>query len=97
MFADFGDCISFLYGDFLTPQHVSIWTNCDLVIANSTCFDEFLMKDMAQHAAIMRHGAVFVTLSKPLPVIAGFVVIEELRLPTSWGMADFFLQRKEDG
>lgn len=81
---DYRDRISFLCGDLLTPQYVSIWTECDLVIANSTCFDEILMQDIAERATAMRPGTVFVTLSKPLPDVAGFALIDELRLPTSW-------------
>lgn len=71
-----------LQGSFLDYD----WSDGDVVFANSTCFDDALMKDMADQAAKLKPGAVFVTFTKGLNSKA-FEVLERKRYKMSWGPA----------
>lgn len=75
--------ISFVHGSLL-DKSVYDWTKCDVVFANSTCFEEMMMEEIGDLAKAMQTGAVFVSLSKTLPSSAGFEVVEERREKTSW-------------
>ena len=50
-------------GDMLEDD----WSQADLVLANSTCFDMSLMKKVADKAKSMKKGAFMITLTKKLP------------------------------
>jgi len=69
------------------------WSDADLVFANSTCFDEQLMTDLARQAERMRAGAIIMTLTKGLQS-THFQVLESKQYPMSWGMATCITQRK---
>lgn len=43
------------------------WSDCDVVFANSTCFDEELLEKLAAKAEKMRAGSRFISLTFPLP------------------------------
>lgn len=47
------------------------------MFANSTCFGDDLMKQLAQGAAALKEGAVVVTMTDPVPSSA-FEVLEEV-------------------
>jgi hypothetical protein len=70
------------------------WTDGAIVFANSTCFQKDLFYSMAKHAQRMRLGSVFVTNSKQLPSSSGFDLVEEIRLPFSWGHGDIHIHVK---
>ena len=74
------------------------WTDGDVVFANSTCFDDELMKDMSDMAEAMKPGAIFVTFTKGL-MSKKFEVLERKRHKMSWGPATVFIHRRlnEDG
>jgi hypothetical protein len=69
------------------------WSDADVVFANSTCFDEQLMTDLARQAERMKLGAYMMTLTKGLQS-THFQVIESKQYPMSWGMATCITQRK---
>jgi hypothetical protein len=69
------------------------WSDGDVVFANSTCFDEQLMTDLARQAERMKLGAYMMTLTKGLQS-THFQVIESKQYPMSWGMATCITQRK---
>lgn len=48
------------------PVAMEWWRDGDIVFANSTCFDDDLMLEMAKLAAKMKPGAFFVTFTKGL-------------------------------
>lgn len=83
----------FVCGSFLDLDTCD-WTDGDIVFANSTCYDQTLINEISSLATNMRTGAFFITLSRPLTVSSGFVVVEERRYDMSWGMADYFLHIK---
>ena len=53
-----------IHGNLL---EVDWWTNADLVLANSTCFEQTLMNKIAEKCSLMKKGAWMITLSKKLP------------------------------
>ncbi|CAN0412747.1 unnamed protein product [Ectocarpus sp. 12 AP-2014] len=64
--------IEFVCGDFTVLD----WSDGDVVFANSTCFGDDLMKELAQGAAALKEGAIVVTMTDPVPSPA-FEVLEE--------------------
>lgn len=50
----------------------------DVVFANSTCYGDDLMNQLAQGAAALKEGAIVVTMTDPVPSPA-FEVLEEVR------------------
>ena len=82
-----------LNGDFLDLT-LKDWTNADIVFANSTCYDDDLMKRIAKIAVRMKKGAFFVTLTRKLPV-DDFVVLEYDMHRMSWGEATIFIMQKK--
>ena len=56
------------------------------MFANSTCFDDELMVDMAKQAEQLKPGAFFVTFTKGLNS-KSFEVLERKRYRMSWGPA----------
>ena len=77
-------------GSFLSYD----WSDGDVVFANSTCFDEKLMGDMAAMARNLKPGAFFVTFTKGLNIPDAFEVIERKRYRMSWGPATVFIHRR---
>ncbi len=73
------------------------WTNADLVLANSTCFDMKFMTLIAGKASLMKKGSWMITLTKKLPtadpVYAKDVESREwecvltIKMLMSWGYA----------
>ncbi|CAN0442526.1 unnamed protein product, partial [Discosporangium mesarthrocarpum] len=59
--------VGFILGDALDLE-VCDWSGGDVVFANSTCFDDSLMRRLASAATAMRKGSFFVSLTKRLPV-----------------------------
>jgi hypothetical protein len=43
------------------------WSEADLVLANSTCFEFSLMLEIAERASRMKKGSWMITLTKKLP------------------------------
>lgn len=43
------------------------WTEADLVLANSTCFEFSMMVEIAERASRMKKGSWMITLTKKLP------------------------------
>ena len=43
------------------------WSESDLVLANSTCFEFSLMLEIAERASRMKKGSWMITLTKKLP------------------------------
>lgn len=43
------------------------WSEADLVLANSTCYDMCLMRKIAEKASLMKKGSWMITLTKKLP------------------------------
>jgi len=86
--------IQFNLGSFLDLNFID-WTDADVVFANSTCFDNKTMESLSGFASNMKSGSYFISLTNELnEKLSGFPVIDELRLETSWGMADFFIHKK---
>ena len=43
------------------------WSDADLVLANSTCFDSSLLNKIAQKCSLLKKGTWLMTLTKKLP------------------------------
>ncbi len=69
------------------------WSDGDVVFANSTCFDEQLMNDLARACEKLKLGTMVVTLTKGLNS-THFQVVESKQYPMSWGMATAITQKK---
>eukprot|EP00607_Mallomonas_marina_P010066 CAMPEP_0182417376 /NCGR_PEP_ID=MMETSP1167-20130531/1836_1 /TAXON_ID=2988 /ORGANISM="Mallomonas Sp, Strain CCMP3275" /LENGTH=465 /DNA_ID=CAMNT_0024590893 /DNA_START=53 /DNA_END=1450 /DNA_ORIENTATION=- len=69
------------------------WSDGDVIFANSTCYDDNLMSDMAQLAQNLKPGAFFVTFTKGLDS-PHFEVLERKRYRMSWGPATVFIHRR---
>jgi len=70
------------------------WHDADVVFANSTCFDDALMAQMALKARKLKPGAFFVTFTKGLASPQHFEVLERKRYKMSWGPATVYIQRR---
>eukprot|EP01041_Mallomonas_annulata_P007443 gene7443-15223_t len=84
--------LSFLRGDILNMS-VRDWRDGDVVFANSTCFDDALMADIAHTAVAMKRGAFFITFTKRLPSTE-FAVLEYEMHQMSWGGATVYIHQK---
>lgn len=62
----------------------------DVVFANSTCYGDDLMNQLAQGAAALKEGAIVVTMTDPVPSPA-FEVLEEVRTKSLTTSGSFFL------
>ena len=71
------------YHGSITDLSLKDWTDGDVVLANSTCFDDSLMQEIDTLAIGLRTGAYIITLSKRLSDVY-FDLIEEVRLAMSW-------------
>mmetsp|Transcript_15700 Transcript_15700/g.14209 ORF Transcript_15700/g.14209 Transcript_15700/m.14209 type:complete len:101 (-) Transcript_15700:41-343(-) len=79
-------------GDFLNLS-ICDWRTADVVFANSTCYDQKRMENIAELARGMKKGSFFISLTKRLP-IADFEVLECDLHPMSWGSATIFIMQK---
>jgi hypothetical protein len=82
------------------------WTDADIVLANSTCFEYTLMLKIAEKASLMKKGSWMITLTKKLPTADPLhtKMLEEekrewycelsVKMIMSWGYATVNLQRK---
>jgi SAM-dependent methyltransferase len=86
--------VDFYEGD-ITDLKFHDWTaDGDVVLVNSTCFDDDLLKAVADLAEGLRPGAVVITFTRPLPSPLFTIVDEELH-QMSWGGATVFVQRRD--
>jgi len=69
------------------------WTDGDVIFANSTCYDETLMSQLAEMAKRLKPGSIFVTFTKGLNSNA-FELLEKKRYKMSWGPATVFIHRR---
>lgn len=69
------------------------WSDGDVVFANSTCFDESLMRELALTADRMKVGSFFISFTKRLPS-AKWLIVESTLAHMSWGGATIYIQRK---
>jgi hypothetical protein len=83
--------IHFIHGS-ITDRAID-WSDGDVIFANSTCFSDSLMDELNTAGARLKRGTLFVTLTKTLSKRSGFRLIGELRLPASWGEADYYIHR----
>jgi SAM-dependent methyltransferase len=67
--------------------------DADVAMANSTGFDQPLMKKIAKQASKMKAGSIFITSSYRLPT-ASFEVVETFESLQSWGTATIFIHKK---
>jgi hypothetical protein len=58
--------VCFTHGSFLAEPHASSWTDADLVFANSTCFPDELIAEIATSCASLRVGARVITFTTSL-------------------------------
>lgn len=70
------------------------WCDATCCFANSTCFDEPLMKALAKKAELLKPGTFFITFTKRLPSDA-WEVLEHESHKMSWGNATVYIQRKK--
>eukprot|EP00752_Nemacystus_decipiens_P006915 g6209.t1 len=84
--------VEFFLGDAMDIS-VCDWSDATVVFANSTCFDDALMRRMASAATALRKGTIFITLTKRLPA-AYFKVLEHDMFPMSWGSATVYISQK---
>jgi hypothetical protein len=91
LYTDHMKCdVSALEGDFLDDAHVAEWTDADIVLANSTCFEDELMQKLAANAVRMRAGARFITFTRPL-TSTEFEIVDTVNLGMSWGLATCYI------
>jgi len=74
--------VEFTHGDLREFD----WTDGDVVFANSTCFDEELMRSLTALAEKLRKGAYVITLTKSLKS-PHFDILESKQYTMSWGLA----------
>ena len=84
--------IDFIQGD-ATDFAVHDWSDGDVLFANSTCFDDKLMRAVSDQARALKKGSIFITLTKRLPG-AHFTVLESELHQMSWGGATVYIQQK---
>ncbi|KAJ8600349.1 hypothetical protein CTAYLR_000675 [Chrysophaeum taylorii] len=90
------DRVRFVKGSFLDYD----WSDADLVFANSTCFEDDLMDQLARRAENLEPGAVVITFTKGLPDdTSTFHVVHRKRYKMSWGPATVFVhvRANDDG
>jgi len=65
----------------------------DIVFANSTCFDDELMKKISKRAEGMKSGSKFITLTKSLSSEA-FLIVNQRQYVMSWSPATAYIHLK---
>lgn len=73
------------------------WSNADVVLTNSTCFDMNLMAKVAEKAKLMKVGSFMITLTKKLPTSDPLIIrdhskrdwdcVYSIKKQMSWGVA----------
>ena len=81
-----------LRGSFLNTASYD-WTDADLVLANSTCFNENLLSQLTTVAASMKVGARIITFTHEL-VSKYFKTIYKETIAVSWGFASVFIAER---
>lgn len=81
--------VHFMQGDITVED----WSHATMCFANSTCFDDPLMKKLADKAELMASGSFFITFTKKLPSDL-WEVLEHESHQMSWGSATVYIQRK---
>ena len=84
--------IDFLHQDVASKEFTM--SDGTLGFANSTCFDENLMIQIAAKADKMKGGSFFITVTKRLPSLS-WEVLEKEKHKMSWGEALVFIHRKK--
>ena len=82
--------VDFVCGDITTYD----WSDGDVCFANSTCFSNELMQQLAVTAAKMKPGSFFITFTRRLPS-PHFEVLEYERHLMSLGEATVFIHRRK--
>ncbi len=82
--------MKFIHGD-LTQYD---WSNADLVLANSTCFDRELMQKILEKAEKMKTGSFIVTFTQSLPDNDTFELVSSEKKVMSWAKATVNVYRK---
>jgi hypothetical protein len=72
------------------------WTTNDVIFVNSTCFSDEMMLQIYNYTKKTRTGTYIISFTFPLYNIKPIILdlVRELRLETSWGSADVFIQKK---
>lgn len=70
------------------------WSNGDVVFANSTCFDDDLMRSLSEKAEQLKPGAIVVTFTKGLAPARCFELLERKKEMMSWGPATVYIHRR---
>jgi len=70
------------------------WSDGDLVLANSTCFSQKLMEDIAVRSKYLKVGSILITLTKSLPDTINWTLMKSIRKLMSWGPATVHIHRK---
>ena len=85
------------HGDILEENDLD-WSNADLVLANSTCFDQDLMLKIAEKCSLLKKGTWLFTLTKKLPTAESedpeWECVMSIKREMSWGQATVHIQRK---
>jgi hypothetical protein len=89
---EFDTHCSFLYGSFL-DMSVRDWRDGDLVFANSTCYDDELMANIADLALGMKKGSFFVSFTKRL-ASTDFQIVDHEMYKMSWGEVTVYIMQK---
>lgn len=84
--------LEFYRGDATTFEAFD-WSIADVCFANSTCFDDRLIKKVANRARACRKGAFFVTLTKKIPT-PDWTLLEQKMYKMSWGGATVYIHQK---
>jgi Histone methylation protein DOT1 len=84
--------LQFVHGD-ATDFEVLDWSNSSVVLANSTCFDDALMRKIAACCYSLREGTIVITFTKPLRC-DDLEVVDKRMLSMSWGGCSVFVHRK---
>ncbi len=85
--------IIMLNGDMLDPSFKD-WSDADVVFANSTCYSDTFMEEIADIALGMKEGSFFISFTKQLPHSQDFTVLEFEMHDQSWGGATVYLMQK---
>ena len=83
--------VNMVNADFLEYD----WNNADVVFANSTCYDERLMKQLAEQCEKLKAGVFVITFTRRLPS-KHFEVLEHERHLMSWGEATVYIQQRKE-
>ncbi|CAG9318871.1 unnamed protein product [Blepharisma stoltei] len=69
------------------------WSDADLILANSTCYDENMIEKIGKIE--VSPGTFSISLSNSLPV-SSWRIVESVRKRMSWGIATVYIQQKID-